>query len=116
MSSDNYWPKLIGKVMVSAAVQATFGNLELPSRMIMRTLITTQEDADAFIDAVHGYMIIGTTWLLGTTALMYDMHEYFGAILNLAFQIAAMTWIISRRYAVYIDNVRKYNLTIKPIF
>jgi hypothetical protein len=107
---------LIGKVLVNTAMQATLGNLELPSRLLLRNFTNTQGDADSFIDATHGYILIGGIWTLGTTILMYVMHEHVGALLNLLFQLLAMTWIISRRYSVYIANVQQYNLKSKSLF
>jgi hypothetical protein len=109
------WPEIIGKVLVTSAMQATFGNLELPSRILMRNFITTQEDADAFISEVYGYLMIGGLWAIGTTFLMFVMHQYLGAILNMIFQLVAMNWIISRRYAVYISTAKKHNLQTKSI-
>jgi len=117
ITTDNIpWPELLGKIFLSTAMQATLGNLELTSRLLIMHFVATQEDADAFINGVQSYMIIGLMWAIGSTFLMYEMHEYFGAGLNLIFQILAMTWIISRRYAVYMINVRKYGLKTKSIF
>jgi hypothetical protein len=94
------WAELLGKIFVTTAVQASLGSLELPSRMLLRKFVKTQEDVDAFKDEIYGYIFIGGIWAIGTTILMYTMHEYIGAIINLIFQIIAMMWIIHRRINV----------------
>lgn len=113
---DIDFPIIIGKVIVTTAVQASFGSLELPSRLMIRKFITTQEDADAFIEELQGYLFLGSLWAIGTTIIMYDMHEYRGAIINLLLQILAMSWIIYRRYSVYLGVVKKNNFKIKSVF
>ena len=109
-------PELLSKVLVVAAVQATLGNLELNTRLFLNKFAVTQDDVDAFIDSIHGYMLIGSVWGVGTSMIMYQMHEIRGAIINAIVQLAAMLWIIIRRYNVVKDNARKYNLHIPSIF
>lgn len=108
----NYWPEVLGKVIANAAFQATLGNLELPSRLLISKLVTTQDDVAIFFSSIQGYITVGILWAIGTTLLMYVMHEYTGAILNLVLQLAAMIWIISRRYNTVVLNVTKYNLKL----
>ena len=109
-------PSLAGTIIANAAVQATLGNLELPSRVLERKFTTTKEDIDAFINSVHGYMFIGSLWAIGTTLVIFEKHRYYGAIMNLLLQIAAMTWIITRRYITIKHEADKYNLKMGSIF
>lgn len=115
MNYDPKWPELLGKVIVSTAVQASFGSLELPSIFQLRKSITTQEDVDIFVNALRAYLFIGGLWTIGTTILMYTMHQHTGALINLVFQILAMFWIINRRYVFAKKIAVEKNLKIKKL-
>lgn len=117
MDLDNVsWPELLGKVIMSTAVQASFGSLELPSRTTIAKFVTTQKDVDVFISSIRGYLFIGGLWTIGTTILMYTMHQHIGALINLIFQILIMIWIINRRYVMVRDIAEKNNFEMGSIF
>jgi len=114
-SKPSQWPQLMGTVLVNTAVQASLGSLELPNRVIIRNFITTQNALDSFGKEIQGYLLIGGLWAIGSTMLMYVMHQPLGAIINLFFQMAAMLWIIYRRYDVLAENADKYKLHLKSM-
>ena len=116
MDENIPWPEIVGKVLVSTTVQATLGSLEMSSRLMIRNFVITQEEADEFINEMRAYIFIGSLWTAGTTFLMYSMHQYLGASLNLLFNLLAMAWIIYRRYPVYVKTATKHGLKIKGIF
>ena len=110
------WPSLLGKILVTSVVQISLASIEIPSKLLIRTQITTQEYADAFITELQAYIIIGAVWAIGTSLLVYVSHYHFGALLNLVLNLLIMYWIVSRHYRVYLENVRKYQLHTISLF
>lgn len=110
-----HWPKIAGKVLVSATVQLSLGSLELPSRFMIRTFTRTQEAVDATVSEMYSYIVIGLLWTIGTTILMYVQHYYIGAVLNMTVNLLAMWWIIYRRYSVLVETATKYGLQVKSL-
>ena len=110
-----HWPKIAGKVLVSATVQLSLGSLELPSRFMIRSLIRTQEAVDATISEMYSYIVIGLLWAIGTTILMYVQHYYAGAVANILVNLLCIWWIVYRRYTVLVETAAKYGLQVKSL-
>lgn len=115
MATRPIWPDLVGKVILSSAVQASLGALELPSPTIIHGLVTTQKAADVMLGEIRAYLFIGTLWAIGTTLIVWMDHYYLGACLNLTLNILAMFWIISRRYRRLKENAVEYGFKVDGI-
>jgi len=110
MKVEPTFPKVLGKAILLASIQASIGSVEMSSKFSVINFSKDQETLQAASNALTGYIFVGIIWTIGAVLISYGQHGMAGLITALIANAVMMGWIIWSYMYAFQCAVNKYNL------
>jgi hypothetical protein len=106
----------LGMSIFYASIQASIGSVELSSKYSILNFSKDQETLQRGADALKGYIMVGTVWMLGSMLVLYSNYGNCGAVFGLLANLIFMGWIVLSYLQAFKVAAQRYNLQYPKIF
>lgn len=108
--------KIAGEALMHAGLQAAWASVEMSSKFSILSFAKDQDTLQRAADALRGYLIIGSIWTLGSSAVLWSEYNSKGIIAGLLANIGVMGWITWSYLKAFDEASRRYNLQKPSLF
>lgn len=115
-SSNSTLFELMGNAILLASIQASIGSVEMSSKFSVVNFSKDQRTLQAASDALTGYLLIGTVWMIGAVFISYGEYGCRGLVASLIANIVIMGWIIISYLQAFRIATNSYNLKYPRLF
>lgn len=116
MSSGQKVAKVVGKSILLAGFLVSLGSVEMSSRFSVMNFSKDSDTLQRAADALSAFIVIGTLWSIGSTAVLYASYNWVGFWSGIISNGMILAWI----YFSYMEAFRKasvrYNLEMPQMF
>jgi hypothetical protein len=85
--------KVIGKAILLSSIGFSIASVEQSSKFSILNFSKDQETLQRASDALDGYNLVGTIWMLGVCMLMYGQYGMLGLQSAIVCNLAVLLWI-----------------------
>lgn len=112
---NRFW-KMLGNAILLASIQASIGSIEMSSKFSVVNFSKDQETLQGAADALTGYLLIASVWMMGSAMISYGQYSYGGLITSLIANLTLVGWI----YFSYLHSFKvaqeKYKLQFPKVW
>lgn len=108
--------EMLGNSILLASIQASIASVELSSKYSVVNFSKDQQTLQAASDALTGYLIIATIWLIGSAFISYGQYHMPGLITSLIANLILVGWIFFSYLQSFKIVANRYNLEFPKLF
>lgn len=108
--------ELMGNAILLASIQASIGSVEMSSKFSVVNFSKDQRTLQAAADALTGYLLIGTIWMIGSVFISYGEYGCNGLVASLIANMVIMGWIILSYLQAFRVASKTYRLEYPQLF
>ena len=108
--------EVMGNAILLASIQASIGSVEMSSKFSVVNFSKDQRTLQAAADALTGYLLIGTVWMIGSVFISYGEYGCSGLVASLIANTVIMGWIILSYLQAFNIASKTYKLEYPRLF
>lgn len=109
------WPKICGKAIFWAALQAALASVLLSSEFSIKNFSKDQETLQNAADALYHYLVLAVIWALGSMLILYSSYSWNGLIAAFLANAIIIGWIYYTYVKAFQHAVAKHGLQYPKI-
>lgn len=108
--------KMIGQSLFYSSIQAAIGSVEMSSKFSVINFCNDQKTLKNAVDALRGYLFIGSLWAFATMLVMYSQYGMVGALVGFLTNLAYILWIYFSYMHAFSIAIKNNDLKHEPVF
>lgn len=112
---NNFW-LILGESILLASIQVSLASVEMSSRFSVLNFSKTEEILQNASNALTGYLVIGTIFMIGSVLTMTSLYGRVGFLTSVLSNFIIMGWITSSYILAFKSSSEKYNIPFPKLF
>lgn len=107
---------MLGNAILLASIQASIGSIEMSSKFSVVNFSKDQQTLQGAADALTGYLVIASIWLLGSAMISYGQFSWPGLITSVIANLVLVGWIYFSYLHSFKVAVNRYGLQFPKVW
>lgn len=112
---NKFW-LILGESILLASIQVSLASVEMSSRFSVLNFSKTDEILQNASNALTGYLVIGTIFMMGSVLTMTSLYGKTGFYTSVFSNLLIMGWITSSYILAFKSSSEKYNIRFPKLF